>query len=181
MTDQPAPENFTEAVDDSELVSLLQQMVRIRSYSDGGEEGNIARFMEGYLGRMGLEVELQEVQPGRFNVVARLPGTGGAPSLMFNGHMDTNPVGEGWSRDPLGGDVDNQFIYGIGVANMKAADAAYLAAVQAVMRSGIKLRGDVILALVVGELQGGLARSIWSDRGFGPTVSLWGNPPICLC
>ena len=65
---------------------------------------------------------------------------------MFNGHMDTNPVGEGWSRDPLGGDVDNQFIYGIGVANMKAADAAYLAAVQAVMRSGIKPRGDVILA-----------------------------------
>ena len=140
------------AVDTRELVSLLQQMVRIRSYSAGGEEGTIARFMRDYLAKLGLEVELQEVQSDRFNCVSRMPGTGGGTSLMLNGHLDTNPAGEGWTKDPFGGDVDDECIYGIGVSNMKAADAAYVAGLQAVQRAGIRLRGDVILAHVVGEL-----------------------------
>lgn len=156
MDSQQLADSAAAAVDERELVSLLQQMVRIRSYSAGGEEGTIARFMRDILAKLGLAVELQEVQPGRFNCVSRLPGTGGGRSLMLNGHLDTNPAGEGWTKDPLGGEVDREFIYGIGVSNMKAADAAYVAAVQAVQRAGIRLRGDVILAHVVGELQGGV-------------------------
>jgi len=158
------------AVDDRALVALLQEMVRIRSYSAGGEEGTIARFMQSRLSALGLEVELQEVQPGRFNCISRWRGRGGGQSLMLNGHLDTNPAGEGWTKDPFGGEVDDEFIYGIGVSNMKAADAAYVAAVQAVQRAGIRLRGDVILAHVVGELQGGvgtvhmLARGVRADR-----------------
>ena len=144
------------AVDERELVSLLQQMVRLRSYSGGGEEGRIARFMAQYLSAMGLAAHLKEVEPGRFNCVARWPGTGGGRSLMFNGHLDTNPAGEGWTKDPFGGEVDAEFVYGIGVSNMKAADAAYAAAVRAVKTAGIRLRGDVVLAYVVGELQGGV-------------------------
>ncbi len=158
------------AVDTRELVSLLQQMVRIRSYSAGGEEGTIARFMRDHLAALGLEVELQEVQPNRFNCISRWHGEGGGTSLMLNGHLDTNPAGEGWTKDPFGGDVDDECIYGIGVSNMKAADAAYVAGLQAVRRAGIRLRGDVVLAHVVGELQGGvgtvhmLERGVWADR-----------------
>lgn len=144
------------AVDERELVALLAQLVRMRSYSAGGEEGRIARFMAEQLAGLGLEVTLQEVQPGRFNCVGRWPGAGGGTSLMLNGHLDTNPAGEGWTRDPLGGEVDDRFVYGIGVSNMKAADAAYVAAVRAVQRAGARLRGDVVLAFVVGELQGGV-------------------------
>jgi acetylornithine deacetylase len=89
---------------------------------------------------------------------------------MLNGHLDTNPAGEGWTKDPFGGDVDDECIYGIGVSNMKAADAAYVAGLQAVRRAGIRLRGDVVLAHVVGELQGGvgtvhmLGQGIRADR-----------------
>jgi acetylornithine deacetylase len=144
------------AVDEPGLVALLSRMVRIRSYSAGGEEGRIARFMADDLAALGLEVTLQEVQPARLNCVGRWPGTGGGLSLMLNGHLDTNPAGEGWTRDPLGGETDDRFVYGIGVSNMKAADAAYVAAMQAVRRTGIQLRGDVVLAFVVGELQGGV-------------------------
>jgi acetylornithine deacetylase len=144
------------AVDEPALVRLLAEMVRIRSYSAGGEEGRIARFMADQLAALGLAVTLQEVQPGRFNCVGRWAGTGGGASLMLNGHLDTNPAGEGWTRDPLGGDVDDRFVYGIGVSNMKAADAAYVGAVRAVQRAGARLRGDVVLAFVVGELQGGV-------------------------
>jgi acetylornithine deacetylase len=144
------------AVDEPGLVAFLAQLVRIRSYSAGGEEGRIARFVADELRALGLEVTLQEVQPGRFNCVGRWAGTGGGTSLMLNGHLDTNPAGEGWTRDPLGGEVDDRFVYGIGVSNMKAADAAYVEAVRAVQRAGIRLRGDVVLAFVVGELQGGI-------------------------
>lgn len=144
------------AVDEQETVSLLQRMVRLRSYSAGGEEGRIARFMQEYLSGMGIAADLQVVQPDRFNCVGRWAGSGGGTSLMFNGHLDTNPAGEGWTRDPFGGEVDGRFIYGIGVSNMKAADAAYAAAVRAVQRARLRLRGDVVLAYVVGELQGGV-------------------------
>jgi len=159
-----------EAVDDGELVRLLQRMVRIRSYSAGGEEAHIARFVQDCCATLGLESTLQEVQPGRFNVISCRRGTGGGTSLMLNGHLDTNPAGAGWTRDPLGGDVDDAFIYGIGVSNMKAADAAYIAAVRAVRSAGIRLRGDVVLAHVVGELQGGvgtvhmLRQGVHADR-----------------
>ena len=156
MTSRQNVDAVVGAVDDHELTSLLQQMVRLRSYAAGGEEGRLARFMADYLEGMGLKVTLQEIEAGRFNCVGRWPGTGGGTSLMLNGHLDTNPIGEGWTKDPFAGEVDEKFIYGIGVSNMKAADAAYAAALRAVRRCGIQLHGDVILAYVVGELQGGV-------------------------
>lgn len=169
-------QHAADAVDSAELVSLLQQMARIRSYSAGGEEGTIAHFMKDYLGAMGLGVELQEVQPGRFNVISTLRGIGGGRSLMFNGHLDTNPAGEGWTHDPFGGDVDDTFIYGIGVSNMKAADAAYVGAVRAIQRARIELRGDVILAHVIGELQGGVGTVHLIDSGIRADRFIVGEP-----
>ncbi len=176
MDTRTMAETAGAAVDERELVSLLQQMVRIRSYSAGGEEGTIARFMQAYLAKVGLETALQEVQPGRFNCIGRRRGTGGGTSLMLNGHLDTNPAGEGWTKDPFGGEVDREFIYGIGVSNMKAADAAYVAAVQAVQRAGIRLRGDVILAHVVGELQGGVGTVHMLERGVRADRFVVGEP-----
>src|SRR5262249_9731750 len=164
------------AVDELELVALLQQLVRTRSYSAGGEEGRIARFMYQYLGDLGLQVALQEVQPGRFNCLSRLVGTGGGTALMLNGHLDTNPAGEGWTRDPLAGAVDDRFIYGSGVSNRKAADAAYVAAVRAVREVGIRLRGEVLLAHVVGELQGGLGTAHMLRQGIRADRFVVGEP-----
>ncbi len=167
------------AVDDAALLALLQCMVRIRSYSAGGEEGTIARFMQEHLTGLGLDSQLQEVQPSRFNVISKLKGSGGAPSLMFNGHLDTNPAGEGWTKDPFGGETDKNFIYGIGVSNMKAADAAYVAGLAAVMTSGIKLRGDVLIAHVVGELQGGVGTVHMIKSGVHADRFIVGEPSDC--
>ena len=181
MTREDWADKAEAAVDDDALVRLLQCMVQTRSYSAGGEEGEIARFMQGHLRWLGLDSELQEVQPGRFNVISRLKGTGGGRSLMFNGHLDTNPAGEGWTKDPLGGEVDDKFIYGIGVSNMKAADACYVAAVDAVKRAGVPLRGDVIIAHVVGELQGGVGTIHMIKSGVRADRFIVGEPTDNAC
>jgi acetylornithine deacetylase len=105
---------------------------------------------------LGLEAELQPVEGARVNAIGRWRGAGGGSSLLFNGHLDTNPVTEGWTVDPWGGVVDDKFIYGIGVSNMKAGDAASFCAVKTLVDAGVRLKGDVILTYVVGELQGGI-------------------------
>ncbi len=145
-----------QAVDRKQALDFLAAMVRHKSYSGTAGESELARFMVESMRKAGLEAELQEVVDGRANAIGRLKGTGGGRSLLFNGHMDTNPATEGWTVDPWGGLYDKDFIYGIGVSNMKAGDAAYFCAVRTLVESGVRLRGDVVLTFVVGELQGGI-------------------------
>ena len=64
---------------------------------------------------------------------------------MFNGHIDTNPVTGGWTVDPWGGIHDGDFIYGIGVSNMKAGDAAAFMAVKTLVDAGIAFSETVLV------------------------------------
>ena len=143
-------------------LDFLAAMIRFRSYSGEPGEAELARFMGERMQDLGLAAELQPVEDGRFNAIGTLAGSGrgndgsGGKSLLFNGHMDTNPVTGGWTVDPWGGVHDDDFFYGIGVSNMKAGDAAAFMAVKTLVDAGVRLRGDVILEYVVGELQGGI-------------------------
>jgi acetylornithine deacetylase len=143
-------------LDERAALDFLAEMVRHKSYSETEGERTLARFMVERMRGLGLEADMQPVEGARVNAIGRWRGTGGGKSLLFNGHLDTNPVTEGWTVDPWGGLVDDQFIYGIGVSNMKAGDAAYFCAVKTLIEAGVKLRGDVVLTYVVGELQGGV-------------------------
>ncbi len=143
-------------LDEKAALALLSQMVQHKSYSETQGEQVLAAFMVDKMRALGLESELQPVSGDRVNAIGRLKGSGGGKSLLFNGHLDTNPATEGWTVDPWGGLVDDQFIYGIGVSNMKAGDAAYYCAVKTLIDAGVKLKGDVVLTYVVGELQGGV-------------------------
>ena len=144
------------SVDRAACLEFVARMVRYRSYSNTPGESELSRFMVRSMEAMGLDARLHEVEPGRCQALGTLKGEGGGPSLLFNGHLDTNPVTEGWTVDPWGGVVDDDFIYGIGVSNMKAGDAASFCAVRTLVDAGVKLKGDVVLTYVVGELQGGV-------------------------
>jgi acetylornithine deacetylase len=146
-------------------LDFLARMIQFKSYSGTPGEGELARFMVQAMQALGLQAHLQEVEPGRLNAIGRWPGTGGGRSLLFNGHLDTNPVTEGWTVDPWAGVYDDQFIYGIGVSNMKAGDAASFCAVKALIEGGVRLRGDVLLTYVIGELQGGVGTIKAIDEG----------------
>jgi acetylornithine deacetylase len=143
-------------IDTKACLDFLSAMVKHKSYSETEGEIALTAWMVDRLRELGLQAELQRFEGDRANAIGRWQGTGGGKSLLFNGHLDTNPATEGWTVDPWGGLVDDNFIYGIGVSNMKAGDAAYFCAVKTLMDAGVRLKGDVILSFVVGELQGGV-------------------------
>ena len=159
------PDELIRRVDERASLDFLAEMVRHRSHSQTEGERKLAEFMAASMTKLGLEAELTPVEGERVNAIGRWRGTGGGRSLMFNGHVDTNPVTEGWTVDPVGGVVDDRFIYGIGVSNMKAGDAAYFCAVKTLIDAGVRLKGDVILTYVVGELQGGVGTLAFIRQG----------------
>ena len=158
-----AAETLLNSVNTAAMLDLAQEMVRIPSFKT--EESDLARFLAEFLGSRGYDVELQEVDPGRFQTIATLKGSGGGKSLMFNGHIDMDPLAMGWNRDPWIPSIEGNRIFGGGIRNMKAGVASMITAAEAIRLSGTKLNGDLILACVVGELQGGVGTSHLCKNG----------------
>ncbi|MBM3508613.1 MAG: M20 family metallopeptidase [Alphaproteobacteria bacterium] len=149
-------ERALDALTEARVVELAQGALRIPSLS--GEERAVATYFAARMREAGLEAELQDVPPSihmgpSVNAIGRLRGTVPGPTLLFNGHIDHNPVCDGWSKDPFGGTIEDDWLYGF--VHMKSANAAYVAAAKAVRRAGIPLAGTVVIAHVCGELRGG--------------------------
>jgi len=170
----PPIADIIDAFDRKRVIDRAVQSVRIKSYS--GDEAEIAQWTADQMSLLGLEVTLVEVAPRRFNAIGIWRGSGGGASFMYNGHMDTNPVGEGWVRAPLGGECDSEFVYGIGISNMKAGNASFLEAVAMLKTVGFRPKGDVILAFVHGELQGGVGTVRMIESGVRADYFVVGEP-----
>jgi acetylornithine deacetylase len=150
-------------ISEDELVTMTVDLVNYESPT--GREAAIGDYLAGRLTELGMRVQLQEVEPGRNNVIGRLPGKLGKPTLLFSGHFDTSTTGreaEAWggtykSEDFGGGQVraavSNGWISGVGASNMKGAFSAYWAAIRALQRAGIDLAGDILVSGVVGETE----------------------------
>lgn len=152
-----------DAVDRDAMVDLVRRLIEVPSFKT--EETEVARLLADYFGQRGYEVELQEVEPGRYQTVAILRGTGGGKSLMFNGHIDIDPLAMGWNRDPWTPRLEGDRLFGAGVRNMKSGVASMIEATEAVRRSGVLLKGDIVVACVVGELQGGIGTQFLCRNG----------------
>ena len=163
MDTTQAIQNIIDSVDREEMLNLAQDLIRIPSFKT--EESDVARFLGDYLGERGYEVQLQEVEPGRFQTVAILRGTGGGKSLMLNGHIDIDPLAMGWKRDPWTPSIEGDLIYGGGIRNMKAGVSSLVTAAEAIRTSGVSLNGDLVIACVVGELQGGVGTTYLCQNG----------------
>ena len=159
------------AVDKTRLVETATGLVAIPSFT--GSERQCAEYLLGALADAGLETTLQHIEEGRANAVGRLPGTGGGPVLMFNGHLDTSYSGRepwldapGFKPEPI---IREGVILGLGIMNMKGAVACYVEAVRALRDSGVELSGDVLVAGVAGEIE----KAEWGEfvgaeyRGYG--------------
>ena len=100
-------------------------------------------------------------EPPRINVVGTRHGRAPHPVVHLNGHFDVVPAGDGWTRDPFGGDVVDGRIYGRGSCDMKAGIAAALFAVEGIRRAGVELNGSVEISGTVDEESGGFAGVAW--------------------
>ena len=143
-------------VDRARLVETAGRMIDISSFT--GDEQGMAELMVELYRSLGLHVQWQQVEDNRANALGTWSGTGGGKTLMFNGHMDTSYSGrEEWLRDVAGFQpqhfIDDGRLYGLGISNMKGALACYIEAVHAIQDAGVRLRGDVMLAAVCGEIE----------------------------
>jgi acetylornithine deacetylase/succinyl-diaminopimelate desuccinylase-like protein len=138
------------------LVDLALRLVSTPSFT--GSEEAAAELMRDELASLGLQVQWQQVEDGRANVLGTWPGEGGGPTLMLNGHLDTSYSGrEPWLAgipgfQPRGFEREGR-IYGLGISNMKGALACYVEAVRSLRESGVRLQGDVLVAAVAGEIE----------------------------
>ncbi len=139
----------------NQVVDLLGAMVRIESVTPrliptGSGEAKIAGHIADWLDGAGAEVEIVEVEPGRPNVLAWLRGTGGGPTLCLNAHSDT--VGyAGWPDEALVPRIEGDRMYGLGAADDKSGCAAAMLALARLAESGVRLRGDLLVACVADE------------------------------
>jgi acetylornithine deacetylase len=146
----------TIAIDRDRLVDTASRMVGVPSFT--GSEQAMAELMVSLYDELGLRSQWQQVEDGRANALGTLEGAGGGKSLMFNGHMDTSYSGrEPWLRHVQGFQpqafVEEGRLYGLGISNMKGALACYVEAVRGLRDAGIRLRGDLLIAAVSGEIE----------------------------
>jgi acetylornithine deacetylase len=145
-----------DAVTSERCTELAVTLVDIPSLT--GNERPIAECMLRLLTGMGIDAYLQEFEPERFNAIGNIKGRGNGATLLFNGHMDISFAGnEAYLPNAPGyrpkAVVKDGWIHGMGVHNMKGGCAAFLAAAEAVVKSGVELKGNVLLAFVGGEIE----------------------------
>ncbi|MCY4442627.1 MAG: M20/M25/M40 family metallo-hydrolase, partial [Deltaproteobacteria bacterium] len=159
QTDEATLQKVFSHIDREELAQLAMDVVNFPTPT--GSEEEVARFIHDWLQKQGIETFLQHTEPGRANVVGVIPGTGGGPTLLFNGHMDTALSGgqedlwiTGSTRPEWQALArrEDDVIYGSGIVNDKGPLTCTLAMAKALKESGVRLKGDVIVTGVAGEI-----------------------------
>lgn len=167
-------EQVLAAVDRDRVVKLAMALVDIPSPT--GQEKACAEFIHATFKELGLKARLQEIDVDRFNAIGTLEGDGTGITLLFNGHMDTSYSGREEGIPPIPSYqpkayLQDGWIFGLGIFNMKSALAAYICAVEAIQKTGIRLRGDVTVAAVAGEIEmaqvGRFTGSHYRGAGYG--------------
>lgn len=186
-----------------QAVEFLRTLVQFPSVT--GNEGPIQSYLIDYLKGLQLDVDawdmdaeaiqkhpaaavVTEPYDGRPNIVAVRKGTAGGRSLLLNGHTDVIPEGprESWSEDPWSATIRDSRIYGRGTSDMKSGVAAQILAVQFIKEMGIRLKGDVLLNIVVDEEVSGhgtldtVLRGYRADAAISGETSTLAVQPACI-
>ncbi len=133
------------------VIKDTQQLIRIDSQNPGVQEALATEWVGNRLSEMGLAPKLQNVEPGRENVIAEIPGDPTVPRLVLLAHLDTVPIGGGWTEDALGGEIKDGLIFGRGSCDMKGGVAISLGLMEALQTRKAGIAGDVVFVGTVDE------------------------------
>src|SRR5213596_3457780 len=174
-----------------EVTELLQGLIRIDTTNPPGNETRAAELLRDYLEDAGVSCELYAKIPERANLVARIPGRGDGPKLLFLSHTDVVLADASeWSADPFGGELRGGEVWGRGALDMKGQVAAEAVAIASLAREGFEPSGDLIFAATADEEVGAGFGAQWLcethpealradyciNEGSGDRVELGGNP-----
>ncbi|HET6487214.1 MAG TPA: M20 family metallopeptidase [Spirochaetia bacterium] len=171
-------------LDREELVSLIRDLVRIDSVirpESGGTERGVVRYLTDWIRKkLSVEPQIEEVSPGRENVVVTVDSGRSGPCLLLEGHTDVVSEGEreAWTHDPFAADLAEGRIYGRGACDMKAGLAVNLLTAAAFCRAGASWAGRIRLALVCDEegMMSGIKHFIRSGHADGVDACLVPEP-----
>lgn len=150
-----------EYLKEDEMIEFIQSIIRIDSVYDpdveGANEYEVAKYIYDFLENEGFEVHLDEVVPGRPNVIAVYKGSEKGRTLLFEGHTDVVSAGDidKWEHDPFGAEIvvedGKEILYGRGSNDTKGNVGAMIYATKAIKDSGIPLKGNIKLCIPVDE------------------------------
>lgn len=166
-----------------ELVTLLCNLIQHPSENPPGNENAVAHYIADVLNNEGIETELQDVVPGRPNVIARLTGQRPGKRVILNGHTDVVPCGEGWSVEPFAAVIEEGRIIGRGAADMKSGVAAMMFTAILIHRHRYAFNGELTLLFNVDEERVNLGMEHFLAQGVEADYAIIGEPTsleICV-
>ncbi|MCD6396404.1 MAG: M20 family metallopeptidase [Spirochaetaceae bacterium] len=144
-------------INKDELVELTRNLIKIDSVirpETGNTEAGVVKFISNWIKiELDMEPEINEVVPGRENIILKIDSKVPGKTLMFEGHTDVVSEGDRslWKHDPFGAEIEDGKIYGRGSCDMKAGVAVNLLTAKAILKSGIKFKGKIVLGILCDE------------------------------
>ena len=164
-------------IKEEEITKLAQELIKIPSDETAGEK-EVCEYLESYLKSLGMKVLLQKVLPNRPNIIAEVIGDEVGKSIMFNGHVDTVPVGDikKWSMDPYSAIIKDNKLFGRGSTDMKGAIASMIIAMKFIMNNVEKFNGKIIFTGVMAEETTGLGTQKIVEENIKADMAVVGEP-----
>jgi len=136
-------------------LEMLQTLVRMDTTNPPGNEILCIQYLDGLLQEAGLTTTILAKDPNRPNLIARLPGTGEAPGLVLQGHVDVvTTANQQWDHDPFGAEIIDGYLWGRGSLDMKGGVVMMTCAVLRALAEGTRPAGDIVLTIVADEEAG---------------------------
>jgi succinyl-diaminopimelate desuccinylase len=163
----------------SEIIQLTSELIKIPTVNPPGKNyREICEYLSNRLKRSGFDVNILRAEGAladsdkypRYNLIARHEGTYSGQCIHFNSHIDVVNAGNGWTRDPFGGTIEGDMIFGRGSCDMKGGLASSIVAAEAFIAIFPNYYGAIEISATADEETGGYGGVAWlAEKGlFSP-------------
>lgn len=143
------PEGLFQSLDSERTADILLDLLNFDTTNPPGETREVFDYLGDFFRKTGAETHRHSTEPSKPNIVAKVEGRSDT-TLVYNGHLDTVPVGDRWKKEPFGERLRDR-IYGRGATDMKGAVASMLAVAEGFYEYDGQPPVDILFAFVSDE------------------------------